>query len=358
MIYEPPAEAITNVLDHPDMDGMREACQRILNRTNELAATEEATLTDYVLMYTIRRTEEQLHDLKVAGVIAPNIHQCIGQEAISAGAVATLERADYLTSTYRGHGHALAKGVSLRGLFAEALNRQDGLSHGRGGTMHMIDKTCNLLFESAIVGGAVPLAVGAALTAKTTGSGQIAMTVFGDGATAHGTVSEAMNLAGAWTLPVVFVLENNGYSELTPTELTTSLRVLAWRGIGQGIPAVRVDGNDVVAVRAATRSAREWATAGNGPVLIEAMTYRSRGHYSTEQAVYRSDSELEAWQRADPLPRLRMALRERIGEVELTRAEDEAEARVADAESFARSSPPPDPAHLFDHVYAGGFSDA
>jgi acetoin:2,6-dichlorophenolindophenol oxidoreductase subunit alpha len=353
MTYTPRAEPIASVLDHPGMSAMREACERLASRTDDLVGSSGATVADYELMVTIRRAEEKLHDLKVEGVIAPNIHQCIGQEAISAGAVATLEPGDYLTSTYRGHGHALAKGASLRGIFAEALNREGGLSHGRAGTMHMIDKSCNLIFESAIVGGAAPLAVGAALTVRTTGSGQVAMTIFGDGATAQGTVSEAMNLAGAWRLPVVFLLENNGYSELTPTSLTTSLEVLAWRGIGQGLPAVRVDGNEVAAVRAATRAAREWASTGNGPVLIEAMTYRSSGHYSTEQADYRSEGELAAWRDADPLPRTRATLEGRVGAAALAQAEADAESAVADAEGFARSSPPADPTTLFRHVYAG-----
>ncbi|MGP3533894.1 thiamine pyrophosphate-dependent dehydrogenase E1 component subunit alpha [Microbacterium sp. RD1] len=348
----PQPPVFRSAADSDAMEELLHACAQLAEEATAAAAGDAVTLADYTLMRRSRRMEEELHALKVAGQIAPNIHNSIGQEAVSAGGVATLARHDILTSTYRGRAHALAKGAPLAGIVAEVLGRETGLSRGRTGPMHMIHPESNLLFESAIVGAAAPIAVGAALSAERLGTGAVAMTIFGDGATAQGVVHEALNLAGVMRLPIIFVLENNGYSEMTPTALTTALRDLSWRALGHGVPALHADGNDVVSMRAATRAALSWARARRGPVLIEASTYRLTGHYSTEQAKYRPDGEWEQRLAADPLAAARAQLVASAGAADLDAVDAAVEQEVADAIAAALAAPSPDPATRTEHVYA------
>ncbi|MBA2513704.1 MAG: thiamine pyrophosphate-dependent dehydrogenase E1 component subunit alpha [Solirubrobacterales bacterium] len=328
------------------------ACEELATRAGELGQGEVTSIDDYAGMLRIRRTEEELARLKRGGLVAPNIHQSIGQEAVSVGGVGALRRDDFLTSTYRGRGHALGKGASLRGVVAEVLHRETGLARGRSGPMHMVDASCNLIFESAIVGGAAPLAVGAALAANRLGTDAVAMTLFGEGATSQGTVHEALNLAGAWKLPVIFVLENNGYSEMTPAADTTALADFSWRALGHGIPAIKTDGNSIPAVRPAVRAAIQWARAGHGPVLVEAMTYRLTGHYAGEPGLYRPAGELDAAKERDPIGRAVRELLERgVTQSAIDATGAAVETEVADAVQFALDSPPADPAGVSEHVY-------
>lgn len=346
-----------SVIDSPEMQPLIDACGDLATRAGELAEGEVASLDDYAGMVRIRRTEEELSRLKREGMVAPNIHQSIGQEAVSVGGVGALRRGDFLTSTYRGRGHALGKGASLRGVVAEVLHRETGLARGRSGPMHMVDASCNVIFESAIVGGAAPLAVGAALGANRLDTNAVAMTIFGEGATSQGTVHEALNLAGAWKLPVIFLLENNGYSEMTPAADTTALADFSWRALCHGIPAIKTDGNSVPAVRAAVRAAIQWARTGRGPVLVEAMTYRLTGHYAGEPGLYRPTGELDAATKRDPIAR---AVHELLGrgvtQDEIDAAEAVVETEVADAVQFALTSPLADPAGVSEHVYQEAIS--
>jgi TPP-dependent pyruvate/acetoin dehydrogenase alpha subunit len=310
------------------------------------------TIGDYGAMLRIRLVEEALYRHKLAGDVVPNIHQCIGQEGVCVGAVGALRKSDYLTSNYRGRGHAIAKGAPIRGVIAEVMHRETGLARGRTGPMHMVDASCNLVFQSAIVGGAAPLAVGVALSAVRRGTDAVCMTIFGEGATAQGTVHEALNLAGAWSLPVVFVLENNRYSEMTPASATTALRDFSWRALGHGIPALSVDGNSVADTRAATNAAIEWARSGRGPAFIEAHTYRLVGHYGGDPGLYRPKGELDDALTHEPIARAERALLESgTPREELDAAREAIEAEVEDAVRFALDSPLSDPAGVGEHVY-------
>lgn len=341
-----------SVIDSEAMQPLVDACDELNAAALELVADSALTVADYGAMVRIRRAEEELHRLKREGVVAPNIHQGVGQEAIAVGAVGSLERTDWLVSNYRGRAHALGKGADLKGMVAEVAHRQTGLARGRSGPMHMVDPNVNLMFESAIVGGGAPIAVGAALAAERLGTGAVAMTLFGEGATAQGTVHEALNLAGAWSLPAIFLLENNGYSEMTPASMTTALRDFSWRALGHGIPAIRCDGNSVTATRAAARAAIAWARDGNGPVLLEATTYRIGGHYAGEPGLYRPAGELEAALAREPIVRAGAELLARgIAQSELDAARDAAEAEVAEAIAAALVAPLADPSGLADHVY-------
>jgi acetoin:2,6-dichlorophenolindophenol oxidoreductase subunit alpha len=345
------AERLGNVIDSLAMQPLVDACDELATRARDIASNDDVRLDDLKGMLLIRRTEEELGRLAAARVIRSNLHSCVGQEAVCVGAVGVLCREDYLTSTYRGRGHAIAKGVPLGRIVAEVMLRETGLARGLLGPMHMVDSERNLLFQSAIVGGAAPIAVGAALSAMRRGAGSISMTVFGDGATAQGTLHEALNLAGAWAAPVVFVLENNGYSEMTPTAATSALADFSWRSLGHGIPSLRVDGNSVVDVRAAATSAVEWARGGRGPVLIEAVTYRLMGHYAGDPGLYRPETELEAAFGREPVLRAERRLLEIGVSAEAIRTtHEDVEREVADAVEFALASAPATPKGTW-HVY-------
>jgi TPP-dependent pyruvate/acetoin dehydrogenase alpha subunit len=303
-------------------------------------------------MYLIRRAEERLEQLFAQGEAYGSLHLCIGQEATVTGACAALRPDDYITCTYRGHGAALAKGSPVRGLMAELLGRETGLCRGRGGSMLLTDLSVGNLGASGIVGGAIPIAVGAALGAKISGSDQVALTFFGDGATNQGTFHESLNLAALWKLPVIFFCENNQYAEMTPVWKGTSIERLADRGCAYGIPGVVVDGNDVEAVYRVTAEAVARARAGQGPTLIEAVTYRLCGHMFGDPETYRPKAEVERWRARDPLLIARQRLRERgVAEAEIRRLEAEVEAEVEEVVEFARKSPEPDPAEATWYVY-------
>lgn len=350
--FVPPFESI---LDDVLMKPLVDSCAELAAAANEALAGVQVSVADLQAIVTIRRMEEELHRLRREGFIVPNIHQGIGQEALALGSVGCLRPGDLLTATYRGRAQAYVKGAPLAQVMAECLHRSTGLSAGRAGPMHMIDRRCNLLFESAIVGGAAPIAVGAAFALRYAGRDDIAMTVFGDGTTAQGTWHESVNLAGAWGLPVVFVLENNGYSEMTPAGDTTALAAFSWRSLGHGIPAVSVDGNDLRAVRAVTQAAITWARSGKGPVMVEAETYRLSGHYAGEPGLYRPPGELEAWEQRDPIRRLTATLLDNgHSQDDIDQVHAAAEGVVAAATAEALAGAPVDASTVGDHVYAAG----
>lgn len=262
----------------------------------------------YRQMLSIRLFEGKVQELYQEGLISGTIHLCQGQEAVSVGAVGALREGDYLTVTYRGHGQAVARGVDIEKALAELMGRSTGLCRGLGGSMHLADADLGLLGAFAIVGAGLPVAVGAAQSATLRGTGAVAMTFFGDGATNIGTFHESLNLAAVWGAPVVFVCENNLYGEFSPLRHTTPIDDLADRAAAYGMPGVVVDGMDVMAVHAAARQAVDAARAGGGPSLLEMKTYRYSGHSRSDPARYRPPGELEQWRDRDPIATLESRL--------------------------------------------------
>jgi TPP-dependent pyruvate/acetoin dehydrogenase alpha subunit len=262
-------------------------------------------------MYEVRLFEEALFHAFKTEKMPGTMHQAIGMEAVSVGIGQALRSDDVMTSTHRGHGHAIAKGLPLNQLMAEMYARQTGISRGMGGSMHLFDVEAGFLGTTGIVGAGAPIAVGAALALKLEGTERIAVTFFGDGGANQGVVHEAMNMAAIWKLPVLFVCENNRYAVSMPVEKAVAINHIVERAAGYGMPGVLVDGNDVIAVYQAAAQAAGWARHGEGPTLLECETYRYKGHSRFEPATYRPAGELEAWMSKDPINRLRHVLEER-----------------------------------------------
>ncbi|MEN6605214.1 MAG: thiamine pyrophosphate-dependent enzyme [Bryobacteraceae bacterium] len=308
----------------------------------------------YRKMVLIRRFELKAQDLYRRGSIPGFIHLYVGEEAVAVGICLNLKADDYVTSTHRGHGHALAKGIPPKEVMAELWGRSTGCSGGRGGSMHLYDPTAGFLGTNGMVAAGIPMAAGAALAGQLRGSDQVAVAFFGDGAVNHGAFHEGINLAAAWNLPVVFVCENNLYATETPFATATRNRDVASRGAAYGIPSESVDGNDVEAVWAAAKRAVSRARAGEGPTLVECRTYRLVGHHEGDPGSgYRSKEEVEAWRRRCPITSLRAkALEEHLAsEADLNSLEDEVDSVLADAVRFADASPWPDAAEAFKHVF-------
>jgi pyruvate dehydrogenase E1 component alpha subunit len=259
-------------------------------------------------MLLIRAFEDKVQQLFMQGLIEGTTHLCQGQEAVPVGAIAALGPDDYLTITYRGHGHALARGVDPEAAFAELMGRETGLCKGRGGSMHFTDFSRGLIGAFAIVGAGLPVALGAAMSAKLRHSSQVALSFFGDGATNIGSFHEALNMASVWKAPAVFICENNLYGEYSPLRTTTPVDDLAVRAAGYNMPGIVVDGNDVQAVYDATAAVVARARAGEGPTLLECKTYRFSGHSRTDPGKYRKPGELDAWRARDPITLLGQAL--------------------------------------------------
>jgi TPP-dependent pyruvate/acetoin dehydrogenase alpha subunit len=255
----------------------------------------------YRQMLLIRTFEDKVQQLFMTGQIEGTTHLCQGQEAVSVGAVATMEPGDVQTNTYRGHGEALALGMTPETAFAELMGRSSGGSKGLGGSMHLIDTAKGNIGANAIVGAGMPIAVGAAKAFSLRGESHVALTFMGDGSTNIGTFHEALNMAAVWKAPVIFVVSNNLYGEYSPVRMTTPIDDLARRADPFDIPGVIVDGQDVEAVHAATSEAVARARAGDGPSLLEMKTYRYRGHSRSDPANYRVDGELDRWKERDPL---------------------------------------------------------
>jgi len=313
-----------------------------------------ASIEMYRRMLVIREFEEEVRRLRLEGDIVGSVHLCIGQEAIPLGVVDALDLPrDVVGSTYRGHGWLLATGVPLREGFAELLGRQTGTNGGRGGSAYLSAPSYGFMGENSIVGAGAPIACGAALAGMHDGSGRIAVTAFGDGAMNQGALLESLNFAAALSLPVIFVCENNGWSELTPIADMVADPVLINRAAAFGIRSVRVDGNDPHAVLAAAQNAVEYARAGNGPVFIEAMTERIVGHYIGDPETYRTDADHERLAAQDPLPRERQRLISAgESEAQLDVLEQEVTALVSAASETARGDALADPTTAKEHVSA------
>jgi pyruvate dehydrogenase E1 component alpha subunit len=312
----------------------------------------------YEQMAVIRRTEKAAHDLFLAGLVKGTTHLAAGHEAIAVGASASLRADDYVFATYRGHHHAIARGATPEECLAELMSKATGVCKAKGGSMHLTKASAGMLGSYAIVGAHLPLAAGAAWSAKLRGSGQVAVAFFGDGATNIGAFHEALNIAAVWSLPALFICENNLYMEYTPIGSVTAVpSPAADRAPAYAIPAEVIDGNDVVVVADAVAAAADRARAGEGPTILEARTYRHFGHSRTDPATYRPAAEVQEWMERDPLDIARTRLATLGVPVEdVVAADERAAAVVTAAIAAARAAPPPDPADALTDVWADGGS--
>lgn len=301
----------------------------------------------YRLMRLSRRFEETVHEQFEAGLVPGPLHLSIGQEAVAVGACGDLRLTDAVVSTHRGHHHCLAKGAAPDRLMAELLGRSTGYSHGRGGSMHVAVPELGLVGTNGIVGGGLPIATGAAYGMQVMGRDDVTVCFFGEGAAGNGVFAEALNVAALWRLPLVFVCENNQYVELTPVAVHLAGEI--WRRADPyGMPGVQADGNDVDAVAAAVGEAVTRARAGDGPTLIEAVTYRWFGHYAGDSAAYRAEDEVTEWRARDPLVRARAQLDPAVADD----LDADVEREIGAALAFALESPVSGPEILAIEHYA------
>jgi pyruvate dehydrogenase E1 component alpha subunit len=305
-------------------------------------------------MYVIRFFEEMVDDLFARGLVHGTMHLSVGQEASAVGSISALDHHDYILSTHRGHGHCIAKGADLNLMMAEFLGKETGYCRGRGGSMHIADMEGRNLGANGVVGGGIPLAVGVGLTLQMRRGDEIVMGFFGDGAANQGSFHEAMNMAAIWSLPVVYVCENNQYGMSMSTTRAFKIEHIAQRAASYGMPGVTVDGNDVLAVYDAASEAVSRARAGDGPTLVECLTYRWKGHSKSDQELYRTKEEVKTWKNKDPIRRFRGLL---VDEGVINREEDaeieEAAKRIIDeALEFAQASPEPALDTILEGVYA------
>jgi len=320
-----------------------------------MAVVENAKLLEmYRQMLTIRFFEEKVFELYGQNLVPGTIHLYAGEEAVAVGVCANLRRDDYITSTHRGHGHCIAKGARLDKTMAEILGRKTGYCKGKGGSMHIADFSIGMLGATAVVGAGIPIAAGAGLSIKLRGTNHVVACFFGEGASNQGTFHEGINLATVWSLPVVFVCENNLYAMGTRQSRVMTIENIADRAVAYGIPGVVVDGNDVLAVYEAAHVAVERARRGEGPTLIECKTYRHKGHSRFDSAAYRPKGEAEAWVKKDPVARFQTRLFEEgvLTEAEALKIVQEVKKDVEEATKFAIESPPPEPQEALEDVYA------
>ena len=315
--------------------------------------TKEKLLHSYTIMTKIRAFEEHAAELFAAGKIPGFVHLYVGEEAVAAGVCANLRPSDYITSTHRGHGHLIAKGGDVKLMMAELFGKRTGYCKGKGGSMHIADLNLGIMGANGIVGGGPPLAAGAAFACKYLGKDDVAVCFFGDGASNQGTTAEAMNLASCWKLPVVFINENNQYGISCCVGKATCVADIADKAAAYDMPAVTVDGNDLMAVYEAASEAVARARKGGGPTLVECKTYRHRGHFEGDPATYRPEEEVAEWKTKDPIPRIERKLLEmgvltqgRVDEIRSTIAKE-----VDAAVEFAAASAFPAPSEVTEDVY-------
>lgn len=314
---------------------------------------KERLLKIYKTMNDIRRFELKAYSFFEENKLRGSVHLYVGEEAVASTVCSLLRDTDYITSTHRGHGHCIAKGAELDKSMAELMGKATGYCKGRSGSMHIADFSKGNLGANAIVGGGIPIAVGAALAAHLKGTDQVAVTFYGDGASNQGTCHEAMNLAAVWKLPAIFICENNGFGISVPLRESTSVEDISKRAAGYGIPGYTVDGNDVFAIDEAMQKAIKRAKAGEGPTLIECKTYRWLGHWTGDPQVYRTREEVEEWKKKCPIKRLREHLIKNniLSEKEIDEIEKKSQEEVEYAAKFALESPEPDPATVMDDVF-------
>ena len=325
---------------------------------NDSAAPSiDALLEMYRTLWRIRTFESQVQRLAAAGEVPGFPHLSTGQEAVAVGVCAHLAREDVLFTSHRGHGHVLAKGSDVEATFAEVLGRETGVCRGRGGSMHLVDAANGVLGATGVVAGNLALAAGAAWAAQARGAKNISVVFFGDGATGAGAFHETINLAVLWKLPVLFVCENNGYAEFTSREEHSNVKFVSRFAEPYEMPAKTIDGNDVLAVLAAAGEAIRKLRNGEGPYLLECMTYRMAGHYVGDAQQYRSKEELAAMREKDPIERLKKHLvKNGVPESRLDSIGESGKDEVLRAVERARAAQRPNPAGVLDYVYSAELS--
>lgn len=309
----------------------------------------------YSTMYRIREFEEQVFELYKVGLMPGLAHLYIGEEAVATGACAALEENDYITSTHRGHGHLIARGADTNRMMAEILGKKDGYCKGKAGSMHIVTLEKGILGANGIVGGGIPIAIGAGYSAMLKGTKQVTVCFLGDSASNEGSFHESVNMAAAWDLPVVFVIENNLYGISVALKRVTKEINLAERAKGYGIPGVIVDGNDPLKVYDAVKDAVEYAREGNGPTIVECKTYRQKGHHVGDPGLeYRTREEEAEWKEKCPIVGFRNYLLNEAGinKEEVKAIEDSIVEEIKGAVEFAKNSPYPDPSEAFEDVYS------
>ena len=321
-----------------------------------LQVEKKLCLKMYEQMLTIRRFEEKAIELFEHNVLRGNIHPCIGQEAVSVGICSNLRRDDYMVNTHRGHGNCIAKGGNLKLMMAELLGKSTGYCKGKGGSMHIADFEGGNLGANGIVGGGIPIAVGAGISIQNRGTDQVVACFFGDGASNQGTFHESMNLAALWRLPVIFICENNQYALSTPVKEAISVPHISDRAKAYGIPGFHIDGNDIVEVYTKMKEATEKARAGEGPTLLDCVTYRFFGHFTGDPGkglTYRTKQEMDQWLNRCPIKTFRERLhQEKIMTEEMGKAiEANVKASIDEAVQFAKESPFPLPEEVMQDVF-------
>jgi pyruvate dehydrogenase E1 component alpha subunit len=336
------------------MTAVQSAADRPQQRTALAALDDETLRTALLRMHVIRKFEEVAEASYMRGLVHGTMHLSIGQEASAVGSVLALRPDDYILSTHRGHGHCIAKGADPARMLAEFFGKETGYCRGRGGSMHIADIEGGNLGANGIVAGGLPIAVGVGMSIKAQAQDRVCMVFFGDGAANEGAFHESLNMASIWTLPVVFVCENNQYAMSMDVALAMAVPNVADRASAYGMPGVTVDGNDLPEVAMAAREAVARARRGQGPSLVECKTYRLRGHSKSDRNLYRTKEEIDGWRERDPIVRLEseLATHGRFTPAALSTLAKEAEATLERALAFAKSSPDPDPADLARDVYA------
>lgn len=303
----------------------------------------------YEVMYRTRRFEEDVFEFYKRGLMPGLAHLYLGEEAIAAGVCAALKDTDYIGSTHRGHGHLVARGADTRRMMAEILGKATGYSKGKGGSMHIMAMDKGILGANGIVGGEMPIALGAAYASKYRKSGEVTVCFFGDGSTNEGLFHETLNMAAAWDLPIVFVIENNYFGISVDIRKVTKESQLSKRAVGYGIPGVTIDGNDVFKVYDEAVKAVNLARSGKGPSLIECQTYRWQGHHVGDPATYRAESEFKGWKERDPL--LNLEKTKLIPQADIDAIRKKIDAETAEAAKFAEESPYPEIAEAYNDVF-------
>ena len=312
---------------------------------------EETRAKELLAKMVLTRTfEENAEEMFALGKVHGTMHLSIGQEAIAAGAGPALRRDDYLLNTHRGHGHFLVWGGDLNRMMAEFLGKETGYCRGRGGSMHIADVESNNLGSQGIVAGNLPISVGVGLSIKMRETDQLVLTLFGDGASNEGAFHESLNMAAIWNLPIIFLCENNQYAMSMAFEKAFKIEQISDRAAAYGMPGVTIDGNDVIAIYEAVQAAAKRARAGNGPTLIEAVTYRWRGHSKSDRQLYRTRDEVKSWMEKDPIQRFKKLLN--VSEEEFKKIEAQAKEDIRKAVEFAEASPEPDVASILEGIYA------
>jgi len=318
---------------------------------------KDTMLSLYRKMISIRAFEEKTSEMYAAGNIPGFVHLYIGEEAVASGVCENLSEDDYITSTHRGHGHLIGKGGDMKLMMAELYAKDTGYCKGKGGSMHICDLNLGILGSNGIVGAGLPIAVGAGFASRYVKKGQVCACFFGDGASNRGTFHESLNMASIWNLPVVYVCENNYYGISGSQRELMKVKNVSERAAAYGIPGVTVDGNDVIAVYEAAREAIDRARKGEGPTLLECITWRHHGHWEGDpdykHFIYRDQKEHEAWLKKDPIPRFEKYLMDKkiADRAGLDAIKKEVENELVEAVRFAESSPEPNVCSLLEDVY-------